>query len=272
MISDTQRRGLVRAADRVEAAAWTDMYAAAPAELGLRVEHIADATVLIAPALPLGLFNRALCLGQDEPASATSVERIVRTFEEAGSAKFFVHAGPNAEPDLAPLLKSAGLVPGDPPFWAKTIHAAPAEPLDADVSARPIAPDEAAHFAAVIRVGHMMPPFLEPWLVALVGRSAWTAYGAYDAGKLVAGAISWSGAEGTWLGLAATLPDARRKGAQGALLRARTRDAGPGIVTTETWLPAPGEHNTSLANMHRAGFVTVAERANFQRRGRPGAQ
>jgi hypothetical protein len=36
-------------------------------------------------------------------------------------------------------------------------------------------------------------------------------------------------------------------------------------VITETWVPPLGGHNTSLANMHRAGFVTVAERANYQK-------
>jgi len=76
--------------------------------------------------------------------------------------------------------------------------------------------------------------------------------------------MRWQGEEGTWLGMAGTLPEARGRGAQGALLRARSAGA-PGLVITETWVPPPGGHNTSLANMHRAGFITIAERANYQK-------
>src|SRR5256885_10381679 len=51
---------LARQADRIELAAFIDMYAAAPSQVQARVETIADATLLLAPALPLGLFNRAI--------------------------------------------------------------------------------------------------------------------------------------------------------------------------------------------------------------------
>ena len=82
---------------------------------------------------------------------------------------------------------------------------------------------------------------------------------------MVAGGMRWHGDEGAWLGMAGTLPEARGRGAQGGLLRARSADAS-GLVITETWVPPVGGHNTSFANMHRAGFVTIAERANYQKR------
>jgi hypothetical protein len=138
------------------------------------------------------------------------------------------------------------------------------EPLTTTVQTRPVEPDELPRFVEVIRTAFGMPPLMTDWIGALARRPQWTAFGAFDGPTMVGGGMRWQGSEGTWLGMAGTLPEARGRGAQGALLRARSAGA-TGLVITETWVPGPGAHNTSLANMHRAGFVTIAERANYQR-------
>ena len=132
------------------------------------------------------------------------------------------------------------------------------------LDARPIGEAEAPRFAEVICAAFGMPPFMNQWVQSLASRTGWTAFGAFDDDAMVAGGMRWQGDEGAWLGMAGTLPEARGRGAQGAILRARSAGAS-GLVITETWVPPPGGHNTSLANMHRAGFVTIAERANYQK-------
>jgi hypothetical protein len=129
---------------------------------------------------------------------------------------------------------------------------------------RPVQELEVPRFAAVICTAFNMPRFMHDWIEALARRRGWTAFGAFDGDSMVAGGMRWQGDVGAWLGMAGTLPEARGRGAQSEMLRARSADAA-GLVITETWVPPPGGHNTSLANMHRAGFVTIAERANYQR-------
>jgi hypothetical protein len=255
---------LARQADRVELAAFIDMYAAAPPEARARIEQVADATLLIAPALPLGLFNRAIGLATARAVSDREIGEIVDRFEAAGSSKYFIHAGPASDPALVPLLQAQGFALGEPPYWAKTALLSEPEPLSTDLDARPIEKDEAPRFAEVICAALGMPSFMNLWIQSLTARTGWTAFAAFDGEAMVAGGMRWQGGEGAWLGMAGTLAEARGRGAQGAILRARSRGAG-GLVITETWLPPPGGHNTSLANMHRAGFVTIAERANYQK-------
>jgi len=256
---------LARQADRIELAAFIDMYAAAPAEVLARVEIIADATLLIAPALPLGLFNRAIGLATTRAVSDREVGEIAKRFESTGPSKYFIQAGPASDPSLVPLLQAHGFGLGQPPYWAKTALFAEPEPLETDLDTRPIGEAEAPRFAEIICAAFSMPPFMNQWVRSLAGRTGWTAFGAFDGDMMVAGGMRWQGDEGAWLGMAGTLPEARGRGAQGAILRARSAGAS-GLVITETWVPPPGGHNTSLANMHRAGFVTIAERANYQRR------
>jgi hypothetical protein len=255
---------LARQADRIELAAFADMYAAAPPEARASVERVADATLLIAPALPLGLFNRAIGLASSGPVLDDNIREIARRYESAGSAKYFIHIGPTSDLSLEPQLKSLGFEPGEPPLWAKTALRGEPQPLATDLEVRPIQRAEVAEFVDVVCTAFNMPPLMRDWISALANRTNWTGFGAFDGSRMIADGMRWQGAEGSWLGMAGTLPEARGRGAQGALLRARSAGS-PGPVITETWVPPPGGHNTSLANMHRAGFATVAERANYQK-------
>jgi GNAT superfamily N-acetyltransferase len=69
-----------------------------------------------------------------------------------------------------------------------------------------------------------------------------------------------------WLGIGATRPEHRRRGAQSALLAARI-DVGlaRGVAgfATETGRPLPGEPGPSFANIKRAGFRLVYDRPNW---------
>lgn len=69
-----------------------------------------------------------------------------------------------------------------------------------------------------------------------------------------------------WLGIAATLPEYRRRGAQSALLAARIRAAGGSgceLVVTETGALVDGKPSNSYRNILRAGFELDYVRANY---------
>ena len=68
-----------------ELEAFVDLYGAAAPGLGARVDHIGGATCLaLAAARRSAMFNRALGLGLDRPATEEDVEEIVRFYRELG--------------------------------------------------------------------------------------------------------------------------------------------------------------------------------------------
>ena len=65
---------------------------------------------------------------------------------------------------------------------------------------------------------------------------------------------------------AATLPEARNRGAQSALMAARVaeaRDRGLRWVSTDTWAEHDAHPNPSQHNMVRAGLTEVHRRPNW---------
>jgi len=125
---------------------------------------------------------------------------------------------------------------------------------------------EAKAFAETFVRGYGVPELMRDWLARLPGRRGWHCFVAYDGATPAAtGAVFAHGGAG-WLGVAATLPEHRRRGAQGALLAARIRaaaEAGCGVVVTETGALVEGKPSNSYRNILRAGFELDYERANY---------
>jgi GNAT superfamily N-acetyltransferase len=102
--------------------------------------------------------------------------------------------------------------------------------------------------------------------VASVGRPGWQAFAAWDGDRMVGTAASFIHQETAQYFAASTLPEARGRGGQSALIAARARaakSAGCHWMVAQTNAEAPGEHNTSLHNMLRAGFEVVYERRDW---------
>ena len=89
---------------------------------------------------------------------------------------------------------------------------------------------------------------------------------AYDGGQPAgAGALYVDGGVG-WLGLGATLPEYRGRGAQSAILAARIEDArrqGCATVVTETGELADDRPSSSYRNILRFGFEEAYLRPNY---------
>ena len=109
-----------------------------------------------------------------------------------------------------------------------------------------------------------MPPAIRAWLEALVDRQNWRCYLARIDGEPVAGGAMFIGDTYVWLGIAATLPSARGKGAQQSLIEHRLQEAkslGRAFAFTETGRLAGS--NPSLRNMERLGFSCLYDRENW---------
>jgi hypothetical protein len=240
--------------EAIEAAAWADLYAAAPPALAQAVglEHeIIDGGHVFRARLPSPLFNRVLAM----PALTDALLDAVR---------------PGMYLQLPPALcgderlTAHGLV--EKTRWVKLRRAAGDPPVGAGPRVVVADADRAETFARTLCVGYGLPAALVPWHAALVGRPRWRAYLAYDGETPIATAVLFVDGAIAWLGGAATVPAHRGRGGQGALIARRIADAaelGAADLVTETLVPAPDTKNPSLDNLRGSGFTVAYERTNF---------
>lgn len=263
-----------RAADAAEAAAYVDMYAAAPAGLisssDLRVESIAGATLLLAPGLPTPMFNRVIGFGTFEPATEAALDAILARYRAAGVDAFWISVNAVAAPrDIAGWLEARGAaspvrrswvqmrwLAGVPPAFQTTLHIEAAGASDAH------------ELGTVVASAFGMPEPMARWLGSLVHREGWRGYAARTAaeGRIVGGGFVYVKTPLAWLGMGAIAPSHRGHRGQLALMAARIGHAlrgGCTSVHTETGEPIGDEPNPSLANMQRCGFERIASRVNY---------
>lgn len=250
--------------EAVEAAGWSDLMRACPAELaaglGISVTDEKGAATTIASRIPIALFNRSF--GWQTPAAWTAALADHRT---SGAADFFLQPPPYGDPSFERWAIAAGLVKRS--RWAKMIRGRDMPP-EAQTSLRisDAGPQHAAAFAAAALGGFGMPPALTPWLVALAHRPGWRTYVGWDGDTPVSSAALRITADTAWCGLAATLPTHRGRGGQSALFARRIADAldaGCRLIVTETGEDTPQAPNPSYRNMIRAGFRLTHFRDNW---------
>jgi hypothetical protein len=265
-------RDAARISDDAEAEAFVAMWEAAPPglreRLGLRIEKVADAVLLVAPGLPTPMFNRAIGLGMRDRTSVRDVQAIAEVFRAAGCKGWWLHWNPLAEPaSLSEEIEALGFTLPARSSWAKMLRGPEAPPAIAtDLRIAPAAPAQAEDVARVAVQSFEMPPFMVEWLQQL-RTGPWRMYAVTDGGAVVGGGCLYLRGPAAWLGVAAVAPSHRRRGGQGALMARRIADAaaaGAVHIVTETGEPtSAGEANPSLANMRRCGFRTVASRLNY---------
>jgi len=255
-------------AEQIELDAMRDLYEApATADagaLGLTAGWIGGAWAFGSRGIPDVVFNRVLGLGVFSPARQDDLPRIAEGYRAAGIDRYLVHLAPQAQPaELGSWLEAEG----HRPFrraWAK--FARKAQWLDAPgpatLAAVEIGPERAGEFARIILQAFGLPEAARPMVAALPGRSSWVCYLASDGGRPIGAAAMFARGREAWLGLGATDPSARGRGAQTLLLARRISDAarmGASEVYTETGEPVEGEPQTSYRNIVKAGF----KRANL---------
>jgi hypothetical protein len=209
-------------ADQVEAAAYADLFQAAPAELktglGIRVERIAGMTLLIAPGVPATVFNRVVGLGLEQAAREADIEALIAAYQQAGIRTWWLHWNPVAQPAQFPQkLLALGFKEASRRAWAKVLRGTnppPRIPTDLTIERAQACNVDAAMAAVVQAFG--MPPVMAQWLAALQGRPKWKVYAVADQGRPVGGACLFVDGDRAWLGIAAIAASHRRRGGQGA--------------------------------------------------------
>lgn len=263
---------LAKLVERGEAEANLDMFRAAPKglaeSLGLEAFAIGDGLALISRAIDDAQFNRVFAIGLDQPVRPEHLDEALRRYRPLGHTKARLQLIPETErqPGLADELARRGLARAAG-GWTKRARATDA-PLEAVTDLAIIdAADAPGRFGETACAGFGIPGLIAPWLEALVGRPDWRTFLAMDGETPVGTAAVFLAEDCGWLGVAAVLPQARGRGAQGALMRRRieaARAAGKAWAITETGAPPPGEApGASYRNMDRHGFAEVHLRANY---------
>lgn len=250
-------------AELAELEAFRDLYAVAPASLGARVAELGGALCIRLEADPRSaMFNRALGLGLAQPATERAVDRIASFFGDG--IGWAVALAPQAEPaELAAWLEARGFTRGY--GWTKFTRAAGIAP-EAATALRVKRVEDGEAFAEAFVRGYGTPEFFREWLARVPGRPGWHCFVAFEGtAPAGVGALYVTGTVG-WVGIGATVPEHRRKGAQNAILAARidaAAEAGCEVVATETGEPRGDEPGGSWRNIARAGFEPQYVRANY---------
>jgi len=260
----------VRHHERMELEYWRDWFEAVPPGVaqryGTACEMAEGTLLLLMPRVDVLMFNRVLGLGLEKPVTEAQLDGILARYRSAGAPRFFIPFSPAAEPQEAGAwLESRGLTRYN--RWAKLergIENIPEARTDARIEE--IGPEHREAFGRVLQEGFGMPPDLAPWTAALVGRKDWRHYMAFDGATPVGTASLY--VKGDWgsLGFATTLPQARGRGVQSALITRRIADArqmGCRCLSVETAEDKPDKPAPSFHNVTRLGFRMAYFRDNY---------
>jgi GNAT superfamily N-acetyltransferase len=214
-------------------------------------------------------MNRALGLGLVEPATEAALDEIEAFFGTRGLA-YGVPLTPDAQPSKLPAwLEARGFTRGY--AWTKFARRAGSRnDLDhlqgTTLRIEEVSAGQAEVFADVFLRAYGVPEVVRPLLEQVPFESGWRCFVAFDGDTPAAtGALFVTGSVG-WVGAAGTLPEFRRRGAQGALLATRIEAgiaAGCETLVTETGEPIGGEPGNSYRNLVRAGFEPLYVRQNY---------
>jgi GNAT superfamily N-acetyltransferase len=260
-------------AERTEAAAMRRLMTDQPAEvvdlLGVSAPPLADGVHTVVVRDPMwGYWNKAL--GFCETVTDATVTEAVDRARAQGVAAFALQVQPRVVPDdWDAIVERHGLTQGT--MFVKCFG--PAEPREVatDLRIERLAPEHAAAFTDVMAAGFGFEATPEAHAFfdgAHYFDGDWASYGAYAGDALVAVARMLAVAETGSVALfgAATVAEGRNRGAQGALLDVRIREArdrGLRFASAETWLENDANPNPSQHNMRRAGLTEVHTRPNW---------
>lgn len=263
---------LITQHDEVEAAAYRDMFAAAPAAmvqaLGLQTRELAGATLLLAPGAPTPVLNRVIGLGNSLPADDALLDEIISIYHKAGIKDWWLHLSPTSgNSALVTQLSAHGFIAAERRSWAKMQrgHSLPA-PVASEARIDVVATGEENALAEAICTAFDMPTAMAPWFAALAGRPGWHAVSAKLNDRIVGGGYLHVQDQLGWLGIGGVHPDARRMHIHQALMVQRIQLAIAANclrLFTETGEAIGDEPNPSLQNMYSCGFDLGFSRMNY---------
>jgi GNAT superfamily N-acetyltransferase len=253
----------VQRSELVEREAVRSFYEAAA---GARQLQIGSAVCIALPAVPVPMLNRTVGLGEDDPATDAELDAIEGFFNETAVRHYVSVTPASRPPDIRDRLRRRGYTPGY--NWMKFVRPAATSLSETrtELEVRFVDRGGAGDFASVVVEGYDLPDGVSGAIGSVAGLEGWSCYVAYDGSEPAAAGAVFIHERAAWLGLAATVPDHRRKGGQGALLATRigrAAELGCDLVVTETGVRDGERPSTSYRNLLRSGFEEAYVRENY---------
>lgn len=258
----------ILSAERAEQAMWSSMWQATDPDtrerLGASCSQYLDADCISMSAIPQWFFNRVIGLGLEQEVTPEDIDHLVAHYRDQGLPVGIALCPETRTQGIDGWLEQRGFSIAN--HWVKMVRntAAPRE-IDCDLDIRLASAEHEQAVADVTARGFGLPEMLKPMFGAAIHAKGNRVYVAWD-GETPAAVGSLTLVDGVGhLNTAATLPEYRGRGAQGAIMARRIRDGielGCENFVTETWQPGD-EPNHSYNNMLRHGFELAYARPNW---------
>lgn len=263
--------------ERVEMRYWSGYYQRASTDLkqrlGLDTDTCCGTACVSASHHDVLAFNRCIGLGIDAPISESHLRRIICYFEERDIPRFFLQIAPQVLTlESKFTLETYGFREYN--HWSKfyrslrDISAGSSSLtqtlLESGITITTVGKDQAVTWTHIINTAFEYD--IDGFMAGHLGESNWIHYLAWHDGRPIAAASMMINGEQAVLTVGATLSEARKHGAQSALIQRRLHDAvqrGCTWACTETAMDRPEKPAPSARNMMRHGFQLAYNRPNY---------
>jgi GNAT superfamily N-acetyltransferase len=255
--------------ERVERAALLSLHEHCPAEtrdiLDLFCEEVGDALVVGAGNDGSILLNRTLGLGTRAPQETARLQEIDQVYRDHGVERYFLHTYPDSLVEGEEALLSLPLEPAR--GWMKFKRGTEKSPEgECALRVTRVGTEGAEDFGRIVAGAFGMTPAAGPALAAMVADDRWHLFVSYEGDKAAGAGGLFVADDSAWFEWGATHPDFRRRGSQGAIMRARIRTAlelGCTAMYTETGEAVGDDPQHSYGNIQRYGFEESILRKNW---------
>ena len=255
--------------EKAECEALYEMYSRVSDETkkhcGIQTKRIGTAVLIRTDIFPGFTHNRIPGFGLDNPLDEKSFSE-VKDFYSSGKNKHALQLEPSVVTDdvMEILHKHRYEFKNN---WVRFYRdTTPIENVKTDLEIKSVGNKYKNEYGSLITSAFDFPAELSGLFEHLMEKENWKHYMAFEGSKPVAtGSVYFSGVS-AWIGFAATNPDYRGRGAQGAILEARINEArnrGCKWIAVETGEDTSEHDVPSYRNMLRYGFRLLYKRPNY---------
>jgi GrpB-like predicted nucleotidyltransferase (UPF0157 family)/GNAT superfamily N-acetyltransferase len=255
--------------EKAESDALFEMYSGASNETkkkcGIHTKRIGTATLIRTDIFPGFSHNRVTGLGLDYLLRDSTII-IVKSFYSTIKNKHALQLNPlELTVDVKELLQKFGYEHKN--NWVRFYRdTAPLENVKTGLGIKSVGNEFVNEYSSLITTTFGFPAELNALFEPVMENKSWKHYMAFDGSTPVStGSVYFSG-DTAWIGFAATNPEYRGRGAQGAILKARINEArnrGCKWIAVETAEDTSEHDAPSYRNMLRYGFRLLYKRPNY---------
>jgi GrpB-like predicted nucleotidyltransferase (UPF0157 family)/GNAT superfamily N-acetyltransferase len=255
--------------EKTECGALYEMYSGVSDETkkkcGIQVQRIGPAALIRTDIFPGFSHNRVPGLGLDYIIDEGTILN-VKSFYSASKNKHAIQLNPlDLTVDVMKLLQKHGYEHKN--NWVRFYRdTSPVENVKTNLEIKSVGNEHLRDFSSLVISNFRFPSELASLFEPIMENKNWQHYMAFEGSKPAAtGSVYFSG-DTAWTSFAATNPDYRGRGAQGALLKARIDEAGKRgckWIATETAEDSSEHDAPSYRNLLRYGFRLLYKRPNY---------